>query len=156
MGKLKDKGRWAFQFKCADTGQTVWKRYTNETSEDVIKFLESKDLKYILKGANNISIYTHQAKYSYYYTTGKGTELFNSAFHGMKKQKYYQLRDIEHFYDSFLAPRLKQEEANLTLTDKSINSRFLYETITGKNLSETFYPRDKVSFYENIDKEDSL
>jgi hypothetical protein len=48
MEKLKDKGRWKYEFTCPDTGQKVWKRCTNETSEDVIKFLESKNLKYIL------------------------------------------------------------------------------------------------------------
>ena len=156
MDKLKDKGRWKYEFTCSDTGQKVWKRCTNETSEDVIKFLESKNLKYILKGANNISIYTYKAKFSYYYTTGKGTELFSGAFHGMKKQKYYQLKDIEHFYETFLSPRIKQEEENLNLNASSVNERYAYEKTTGKNLSETFYPQYSTDFYEKVDKEDCL
>ena len=156
MTKLKDKGRWKYEFTCADTGQKVWKRCTNETSEDVIKFLESKNLKYILNGANNISIYTYKAKFSYYYTTGKGTELFSGAFHGMKQQKYYQLKDIEHFYETFLSPRIKQEEENLNLNASSVNERYVYEKTTGKNLSETFYPQYSTDFYEKVDKEDCL
>ena len=156
MTTKKDKGRWVYQFTCADTGQKVWKRYTNETSEDVIKFLESKNLKYILKGANNISIYTHKAKFSYYYTTGRGTGLFNSAYHGMKEQKYLQFKNIEAFYNELLEPTLKQEEKNLNITEDSVNERYVYEKTTGKNLSETFYPRYKTEFYEKIDKEDCL
>jgi hypothetical protein len=156
MEKLKDKGRWKYEFTCPDTGQKVWKRYTNETSEDVITFLESKNLKYIVKGANNISIYTHNAKFSYYYTTGKGTGLFSSAFHSMKQQKYLQFKNIEAFYNELLEPTIKQEEKNLNLTVNSVNERYVYEKTTGKNFSETFYPQYRTDFYEKVDKEGCL
>jgi len=140
MKTKKDKGRWVYQFTCEETGYKVWKRYTNETSEDVIKFLEDKNLNYILNKANNISIFTQYSKFSYYYTTGRWAELFKCAFHDLKPQYYKQGKDMEDLNEKILKPTIEKEIKNLGTTDK-INDRYIYETTTGKNFSETYYPK---------------
>ncbi len=96
---------WIFD-RTNSKGETILKHYTNQTLEQVITFLEDKQLKYEIKnGAQMLWIYTHEKKFCYFYTTGRW-----AAFtHGRFPRKHYRAKGIKDFYTRFLLPIILKE-----------------------------------------------
>jgi len=80
-------------------GETVFKRYTKETMEDAISFLEVNGIEYEeRRGAKMLWVYFDNKKYSYYPTTGR----WNKYKKGGYPDKHYMSKGIEDFYNRFL------------------------------------------------------
>jgi len=102
------------KFKYAGTnskGVVKLRRSTNQTLEEVEKFLTEKQIGYDIKrGATCVDIVFLDNTYQYFWTTGRWGAYENN--HGNSKfrfpQQHYHSESIEHLYDTFLEPKLSE------------------------------------------------
>ena len=82
-------------------GEVMFKRDTNESLEDVEKYLTSKSIEYEIKEqAHMIKIITEGRDYSYYYATGRWSPY--KEYLGGYPKKYYKSNGIEDFITRFI------------------------------------------------------
>ena len=91
---------WKFD-RINSQGEVIFKHETNETVEQVIKFLKDKNVKYELTegaGSTMFWIYCNATKYSYYSTTGRWSPIKKNKY----PTKHYSSKNIKDFYERFL------------------------------------------------------
>jgi hypothetical protein len=119
-------GSWIFS-GVSSSGKAKFKRFTNDTLNDVIEFLDNKKIKYIVKEkALMLSIYSCSRKYSYYYTTGRWA-LDKHAYEKHRKKIFYRSKGIEDFYTRFFEPTFSKEINRYDATYD--NARYQYDRL---------------------------
>ena len=110
---------WEFD-RINSKGEAKFKHKTGESMEDVEKFLDDKNIRYLVReGAKMYWVYSHEEKFAYYYTTGR----WSPFIVGGMPTKHYRAVDIEDFYDRFLSKTIAEEEENLE--DGELNRRYI-------------------------------
>jgi len=118
-----DNDKWTFR-GIDNKGNPKFIRYTNETLNDVISFLDKKDIKYIVKErALMLSVYSYADRYSYYYTTGSWD--CNKKNNYTRRKKTYSSRGIKDFYTRFLKPTIDREKKHFK--ELYVNPRYIYD-----------------------------
>jgi len=80
-------------------GEKIFKRFTDESMDDAMTFLDEKMIPYEAKfGATMLWIYFDDKKYAYYPTTGR----WNKYNYGGYPSKHYSAKGIKDFYYRFL------------------------------------------------------
>lgn len=109
MRHIKEKEyNWSFN-RINSKGEVLFSHSTDETVEDVIIFLRSKDIEYQLtKGAGSTMfwVYFNDQKYCYFSTTGRWAPWKKGGY----PDKHYTSKSIEDFYTRFLLADKPQEE----------------------------------------------
>tara|TARA_B100001057_G_scaffold498608_1_gene606191 strand:+ start:2244 stop:2738 length:495 start_codon:yes stop_codon:yes gene_type:complete len=89
---------WKFN-RVNSKGEVIFKHKTNESLDEVVKFLEEKNINFEVKeGARMLWIYFKDNKFSYYYTTGRWSPFIYKS----NPKKHYHSTGIEDFYNRFL------------------------------------------------------
>lgn len=101
MKHTKEKEyNWSFN-RVNSKGEIIFNHNTNETVDDVSKFLDSHDIKYELTsgaGSTMFWIYFEDTKYAYFSTSGRWAPWKRSGY----PTKHYTSKGIEDFYTRFL------------------------------------------------------
>ena len=106
MKHIKEKEyNWSYA-RTNSKGEVIFRHDTDETIEDAINFLKEKGIKYEEKrGATMLWVYSHEQKFSYYYTTGRWSKFSKKRF----PKTHYRSKGIEDFYNRFLFPTILKE-----------------------------------------------
>ena len=100
FNKKQKKEGWSYVGKNSK-GEPKFRRYIDQTLEDVKEYLDAKGIKYVVHEKIGLMfIYKdkepksrYSSRYAYYYTTGKwGSD---------KRTKHYHSDGIEHFIEKF-------------------------------------------------------
>ena len=87
-------------------GKVIFRRDTNETLEDVEKYLKSKGIKYeVKKGASMLWIKKDKL-YAYYYTTGRWHPYVENSY----PKKHYRSNGIDDFITRFTKDSKNRED----------------------------------------------
>ena len=126
---------WKFD-RVNSQGEVIFRHDTNETVEQVIKFLEDKNVEYELTegaGSTMFWIYYNATKYSYYSTTGRWSPIKKNNY----PTKHYSSKNIKDFYKRFLLTKNefkpteeKVENVETILKDNKIEYKIKKDTIT--------------------------
>ena len=126
---------WKFD-RVNSQGEVIFRHNTNETVEQVIKFLEDKNVEYELTegaGSTMFWIYCNATKYSYYSTTGRWSPIKKNNY----PTKHYSSTNIKDFYERFLLAKNefkpteeKVENVETILKDNKIEYKIKKDTIT--------------------------
>ena len=111
MRHIKEKEyNWSFNRKNSK-GEVLFSHSTDETVDDVIEFLENKDIEHDLTagaGWTMFWVYFNDQKYCYFSTTGRWAPWKEGGY----PDKHYTSKGIEDFYTRFLLadkPTFKSE-----------------------------------------------
>tara|TARA_R110002051_G_scaffold320166_1_gene405123 strand:+ start:365 stop:967 length:603 start_codon:yes stop_codon:yes gene_type:complete len=125
---------WSFN-RVNSKGEVLFSHSTDETVEDVIIFLRSKDIEYKLTrgaGSTMFWVYFNDTKYAYFSTTGRWAPWNKGSY----PDKHYTSKGIEDFYTRFLLadkPTFKSE----TETKKEVKKILDVEQIEYKVKKDT-------------------
>ena len=137
MKHIKEKEyNWGFN-RVNSKGEVLFSHSTDETVEDVIIFLRSKDIKYKLTrgaGSTMFWVYFNDTTYAYFSTTGRWAPWNKGGY----PDKHYTSKGIEDFYTRFLLaekPTFKSEtetkkEIKKILDDEQIEYKIKKDTVT--------------------------
>ena len=137
MKHIKEKEyNWSFNRKNSK-GEVLFSHSTDETVEDVIIFLRSKDIEYKLTrgaGSTMFWVYFNDITYAYFSTTGRWAPWNKGGY----PDKHYTSKGIEDFYTRFLLadkPTFKSEtetkkEIKKILEDEQIEYKIKKDTVT--------------------------
>lgn len=116
MPEIKSENASGWQYVGKNSkGEPKFRKYTNQTLEHVIQYLDSLNIVYLVKAeASLIFIYKdkepksqYSSRYSYYYTTGRWGD--------DKRNKHYHSNSIEHFMEKYY---LSAEESKIRWEQK--------------------------------------
>jgi len=126
---------WKFN-KVNSKGEVIFKHDTNETVEQVSKFLEDKNIKHELTegaGSTMFWVYFNGTKYSYYSTTGRWSPIKKNKY----PVKHYSSKNIKDFINRFLLTEEKFkpveekiENVETILKDNKIEYKIKKDTVT--------------------------
>ena len=127
---------WSFDRRNSK-GEAIFRHSTDETVEDVIIFLRSKDIEYKLTqgaGSTMFWVYFNYQKYCYFSTTGRWAPWNEDGY----PDRHYKSKGIEDFYTRFLLadkPTFKNEtetkkEIKKILEDEQIEYKIKKDTVT--------------------------
>lgn len=127
---------WSFDRRNSQ-GEALFKHRTDETVDDVIDFLKSKDIEYKLTagaGWTMFWVYFNYQKYCYFSTTGRWAPWKEGTY----PDRHYKSKGIEDFYTRFLLadkPTFKnetetKEEIKKILEDEQIEYKIKKDTVT--------------------------
>ena len=137
MKHIKEKEyNWSFNRKNSK-GEVLFSHSTDETVEDVIIFLRSKDIEYKLTrgaGSTMFWVYFNDITYAYFSTTGRWAPWNKGGY----PDKHYTSKGIEDFYTRFLLadkPTFKSEtetkkEVKKILEDEQIEYKIKKDRAT--------------------------
>jgi hypothetical protein len=101
----KEEYDWKFN-RVNSKGELIFKHKTEQTVEDVCKFLDKHKVKYEKRlGATMLWIYFQGKEYAYYYTTGRWHTFVMNGY----PKKHYHAKGIKDFYNRFLLPNANEE-----------------------------------------------
>ena len=88
---------WKFD-RVNSKGEVIWKHLTEQSLEEVLSFLEEKDIYYEKTKGHFLRIYYEGVMYAYYYTTGRWARYISRGY----PKKHYRSINIQDFYKRFL------------------------------------------------------
>ena len=119
--KHTEEYKWSYS-RTNSKGEIKFRHDTNETFEDVIEYLEERNIEYEVKeGAYMLWVHHENRKYAYYYTTGKW-----AAYSKIGRPKlHYSSKGIKDFLERFVLPvretpdfnKMRQDVDDMILDD---------------------------------------